>query len=98
MLDKIGIPKRLAWGFLGVVLFMMGDGLEQGWLSPFLIENGLTVQQSASIFSIYGIALAIASWFLVFGCMSRSIWRKTNDVYGAVVLCDRYSCFYRIWI
>lgn len=49
MLDKIGIPKRLAWGFLGVVLFMMGDGLEQGWLSPFLIENGLTVQQSASI-------------------------------------------------
>lgn len=63
MLDKIGIPKRLAWGFLGVVLFMMGDGLEQGWLSPFLIENGLTVQQSASIFSIYGIALAIASWF-----------------------------------
>ncbi|MDP4113495.1 MAG: hypothetical protein Q8924_15370, partial [Bacillota bacterium] len=22
MLDKIGIPKRLAWGFLGVVLFM----------------------------------------------------------------------------
>lgn len=35
MLDKIGIPKRLAWGFLGVVLFMMGDGLEQGWLSPF---------------------------------------------------------------
>ena len=61
MLDKIGIPKRLAWGFLGVVLFMMGDGLEQGWLSPFLIENGLTVQQSASIFSIYGIALAIAS-------------------------------------
>ncbi|MFC7805953.1 hypothetical protein ACFRGK_21345, partial [Bacillus subtilis] len=43
MLDKIGIPKRLAWGFLGVVLFMMGDGLEQGWLSPFLIENGLTV-------------------------------------------------------
>ncbi len=63
MLDKIGIPKRLAWGFLGVVLFMMGDGLEQGWLSPFLTENGLTVQQSASIFSIYGIALAIASWF-----------------------------------
>ncbi|MEC2176522.1 MFS transporter, partial [Bacillus amyloliquefaciens] len=43
MLNKIGIPKQLTWGFLGVVLFMMGDGLEQGWLSPFLVENGLTV-------------------------------------------------------
>lgn len=29
MLDKIGIPKRLAWGFLGVVLFMMGDTLNK---------------------------------------------------------------------
>ncbi|AME05040.1 RbtT/DalT/CsbX family MFS transporter [Bacillus siamensis] len=63
MLNKIGIPKQLAWGFLGVVLFMMGDGLEQGWLSPFLVENGLTVQQSASLFTVYGIALAVASWF-----------------------------------
>lgn len=63
MLNKIGLPKQLVWGFLGVVLFMMGDGLEQGWLSPFLIENGLTVQQSVSIFTVYGISLAIASWF-----------------------------------
>ncbi len=63
MLNKIGIPKQLAWGFLGVVLFMMGDGLEQGWLSPFLVENGLTVQQSASLFTVYGISLAVASWF-----------------------------------
>ncbi|EIM11975.1 RbtT/DalT/CsbX family MFS transporter [Bacillus atrophaeus] len=63
MLQKIGIPKQLGWGFLGVLIFMMGDGLEQGWLSPFLIENGLTVQQSASIFTVYGISLAIASWF-----------------------------------
>ncbi|WP_395096822.1 MULTISPECIES: hypothetical protein [Bacillus] len=39
MLNKIGIPKQLFWGFLGVVLFMMGDGLEQGWLSPFLNEG-----------------------------------------------------------
>lgn len=63
MLDKIGIPKKLSWGFLGVMLFMMGDGLEAGWMSPFLIENGLTVQQSAAIFTVYGISIALASWF-----------------------------------
>ncbi|SDM70844.1 polyol permease family [Fictibacillus solisalsi] len=63
MLDKIGIHPKLGWGFLGVVIFMMGDGLEQGWLSPFLVDNGVTLQQSAAIFTVYGISLAIASWF-----------------------------------
>jgi polyol permease family len=62
MLDRIGIPKSLSWGFLGILLFMMGDGLELGWLSPFLIENGLTVQQSATIFTVYGVSITIASW------------------------------------
>ena len=63
MLDKIGIPKSLGWGFLGILLFMMGDGIEAGWMSPFLVENGLTIQQSALIFTVYGISITIASWF-----------------------------------
>lgn len=63
MVDRIGIPKKLSWGFLGVMLFMMGDGLEAGWLSPFLIENGLSVQHAAAIFTVYGITIALASWF-----------------------------------
>ena len=63
MLDKIGIPKSLGWGYLGVLLFMMGDGIEAGWMSPFLVENGLTIQQSALIFTVYGISITIASWF-----------------------------------
>lgn len=63
MVEKLGIPKKLSWGFLGVMLFMMGDGIEAGWMSPFLIENGLTIQQSASIFTVYGISIALASWF-----------------------------------
>ncbi len=62
MLDKIGIPKSLSWGFLGILLFMMGDGLEAGWMSPFLVENGLTIQQSATLFTVYGISITIASW------------------------------------
>ena len=42
---------------------MMGDGIEAGWMSPFLVENGLTIQQSALIFTVYGISITIASWF-----------------------------------
>ena len=27
-LDRIGMPSHLAWGYFGVLIFMMGDGLE----------------------------------------------------------------------
>ncbi|MFD0714179.1 MFS transporter [Paenibacillus sp. GCM10027626] len=60
---KLGIPSSLKWGYLGVLFFMIGDGLEMGWLSPYLIDNGLTIQQSALLFTVYGIMLTISSWF-----------------------------------
>lgn len=63
MLDRAGIPKHLAWGYLGILIFMMGDGVEQGWLSPYLIDRGLSIQQSASLFTVYGVTIAISSWF-----------------------------------
>jgi polyol permease family len=61
--NKIGLPKNLAWGYLGILIFMMGDGVEQGWLSPYLIERGMTIQQSATLFTVYGVTIAISSWF-----------------------------------
>ena len=45
-LDKIGMPRALTWGFLGVMLFMVGDGVEQTWLSK----------------CVYGIMVALSSW------------------------------------
>ncbi len=63
MLSRIGIPPSLAWGYLGILIFMMGDGMEQGWLSPYLIERGLTMQQSATLFTMYGVTVALSSWF-----------------------------------
>lgn len=61
--SKSGLPRPLAWGYLGIIIFMMGDGVEQGWLSPYLIEHGLSMQQSALLFTVYGITIAISSWF-----------------------------------
>lgn len=61
--NKIGLPSNLKWGYLGILIFMMGDGVEQGWLSPYLIEHGMSIQQSASLFTVYGITIAISSWF-----------------------------------
>lgn len=60
---KIGLPKNLAWGYLGILIFMMGDGVEQGWLSPYLInDRGLTIEQAATLFSVYGFTVAISSF------------------------------------
>ncbi len=63
ILERIGIPGQLAWGYIGILIFMMGDGVEQGWLSPYLIERGMTIRESASLFTAYGITIAISSWF-----------------------------------
>ncbi len=62
-LDKIGIPSHLMWGYIGIIVFMIGDGLEHGWLSPYLVEQGLTMKQSGLLFTIYGITVSISAWF-----------------------------------
>ncbi|WAH44505.1 MFS transporter [Alicyclobacillus fastidiosus] len=58
-----GIDSGLFWGYVATMIFMVGDGLEQGWLSPYLVQHGLTVQQSSMLFTVYGATLAVASWF-----------------------------------
>lgn len=63
LLDKVGIPKHLAWGYLGILIFMMGDGVETGWLSPYLKGRGIGGEQIALLFTAYGVTIAISSWF-----------------------------------
>ena len=57
--EKTGLPKQLTWGFVGVLIFMMGDGIEQTWLSKYITDAGFN---SAVLFSVYGITVAISSW------------------------------------
>lgn len=81
--DKVGIPRQLVWGYLGILIFMMGDGMEQGWLSPYLIEHGMTIQQSATLFTVYGITIAISSWFS--GVLSEGLGIKKTMFIGLVL-------------
>ncbi len=62
MLERLGIPPVLAWGFAGLLLFMIGDGVEAGFLSPYLVEHGLTQTAAAWVFSAYGFAVGLAGW------------------------------------
>ncbi|HEY2040767.1 MAG TPA: MFS transporter [Edaphobacter sp.] len=61
-LSRLGIPQPLAWGFLGLLLFMIGDGVESGYLSPFLAERGISQTSVAWIFTTYGLAVGVAGW------------------------------------
>lgn len=80
---KSGLPSHLAWGYFGILIFMMGDGVEQGWLSPYLIENGMTIQQSASLFTIYGVTIAISSWFS--GVLAETYTPKLTMALGVLL-------------
>ncbi|GEO27303.1 MFS transporter [Alicyclobacillus acidoterrestris] len=60
--EILGMPTSLFWGFVAVFLFMVGDGVEQAFLSKYMVQLGFSLNQSAMVFSIYGVTLAIASW------------------------------------
>ena len=49
-------------GYLGLLLFMIGDGVEAGFLSPVLFDMHFTASQVALVFTLYGATAAIASW------------------------------------
>ncbi|EGS0169183.1 alpha-ketoglutarate permease [Salmonella enterica] len=39
MFEKLGLPKKLLWGYIGLTIFMIGDGVEQAWISIWLVEK-----------------------------------------------------------
>ncbi len=59
---KFGIYPELAWGYLGLLLFMIGDGVESGFLSPLLLDLHFSESQTAFVFTLYGATAAIAAW------------------------------------
>lgn len=81
--EQLGIPRSLLSGYLGIMLFMMGDGMEQGWLSPYLIERGMSIQQTASLFTAYGVTIAIASWFS--GVLAETLTPKKTMLIGLII-------------
>lgn len=83
LLSRAGIPQNLAWGYLGILIFMMGDGVEQGWLSPYLIGRGMTIQQTASLFTVYGVTIAISSWFS--GVLAEGFGPKKTMLMGIIL-------------
>jgi len=81
--ENVASFKHLSWGYLGILIFMMGDGIEAGWLSPYLVDRGLSIQESAFLFSVYGITIAISSWFS--GVLTETYGAKRTMFAGVIL-------------
>ncbi len=60
--DRLGMPGPLRWGFVGLLIFMIGDGVESGYLAPFLEGRGISPTQVAFMITMYGITAGVAAW------------------------------------
>jgi polyol permease family len=60
--DQLGMPHLLRWGFVGLLIFMVGDGVESGYLSTVLLDRGLEQGQIGLLFTVYGVAAGVAAW------------------------------------
>ncbi|MEK0372143.1 RbtT/DalT/CsbX family MFS transporter [Corynebacterium mastitidis] len=64
LVERLQIPRPLLWGFVGLTIFMIGDGVETNILEPFLSdEHGFTVSSASRLVTVYGVAVAIAAFF-----------------------------------
>lgn len=64
--NRIGIPASLFYGYIGLIFFMLGAGIETSWFSAFLVSSGYEIQLVSVIFSLYGLFVAIFSWLTSF--------------------------------
>ena len=78
---KLGIPRQLLWGYVGIFLFITGATVEQSWLSSLLTSYGYSGFQIGVVSSAFGLSVALASWFSgigsqVFG-VRKLMWAGT---------------------
>ncbi|WP_024802835.1 MFS transporter [Nocardia sp. BMG51109] len=82
LVDRLGLPAPLLWGYAGVLLFMIGDGVESNYLSPYLVDEGFAENRVAMAVSVYGIFVAVGSWLA--GTLSAVFGPRRVMLAGAI--------------
>ncbi|WP_265443190.1 MFS transporter [Flexivirga meconopsidis] len=83
-LDRIGIPHSLRWGFLGVLVFMTGNGVESNFLTPHLEDAlGSTEATISVIIAFYSASVLVASYLS--GALADLIGPRRVMLLGFVV-------------
>lgn len=61
-IERAGLPPALIWGFIGLLLFMIGDGVESGFIAPFMSHHLGSMHQAAIAITLYGLVVTLGSW------------------------------------
>lgn len=84
LVERLGLPRPLLWGFVGLLLFMIGDGVESGYIAPYLAGHGAGSETNAAvIISLYGLTVTIGSWLS--GALSE-VWGPRRVMVLGLVL------------
>ncbi|MET9261357.1 MFS transporter [Amycolatopsis sp. NPDC004079] len=84
LLTKWGLPAPLFLGYVGLLLFMIGDGVESGFIAPYMADNGAGTEIKASyVITVYGIAVMLASWLS--GALSELWGPRRVMIIGLVI-------------
>ena len=83
-LNRIGFPPALLWGYVGLALFMIGDGVESNYLVTYFVNDFQYSDLLANnIILFYGVFVAIGSWLS--GVLSTLFGPKRVMLIGATV-------------
>ena len=78
---RLGLPRELCWGFVGIFLFITGATIEQSWLASMLQHRGFDAMHISLLSSVFGLCVAAVSWFSGIGAgvlgLRRLMWAAT---------------------
>lgn len=58
----LGMPVILLGGYIAIVFCMTGDGIEQAFLSKYIVNLGFSGRDASLVFTVYGATAALSSW------------------------------------
>ncbi|MDP4333522.1 MFS transporter [Curtobacterium sp. A7_M15] len=83
-LDRMGIPRPLALGFLAVLVFMTGNGVESNFITPHMVAVlGSPEATVATIVTFYSLAALVGSY--VSGALADLIGPRRVMILGFAV-------------
>ena len=83
-LDKMGIPRPLALGFLAVLVFMTGNGVESNFITPHMVAVlGSPEATVATIVTFYSLAALVGSY--ISGALADLIGPRKVMIIGFAV-------------
>ena len=78
----LGMPLALLGGYIAILFCMTGDGIEQAFLSKYIVDLGFSPSQASLVFTVYGATAAFSS--LASGVLSEMFSPKKVMLVGIV--------------